>query len=189
MSPYFALTTPLEGTATRSRATRWSSTLRGGSCSNYSPSIRIACARHVHGTCTACALHVHVHVHGMCMCMACACAWHVHGMCTACVRRVHCMYTAWARHGHGMGTAWASSSSSLRLAQVPTIQIFDGAGINRLANLDCQPAQFKQARAVRGMWPGTHAWYNTRGTRTARARHAHGTRTARARHDVCLPIC
>jgi hypothetical protein len=27
---------------------------------------------------------------------------------------------------------------------VPTIQIFDGAGIHRLANLDCQPAQFKQ---------------------------------------------
>jgi len=32
----------------------------------------------------------------------------------------------------------------LSVAQVPTIQIFDGAGINRLANLDCQPAQFKQ---------------------------------------------
>ena len=27
---------------------------------------------------------------------------------------------------------------------MPTIQIFDGAGIHRLANLDCQPAQFKQ---------------------------------------------
>ena len=116
-------------------------------------------ARHVHGMCMcmacACACARHVHVHGMCMCMACA--WHVYGVCTAC-----------ALHVHGMGTAWASSSSSLRLAQVPTIQIFDGAGINRLANLDCQPAQFKQARAVRGMWPGTHAWYNTRGTRTAR---------------------
>jgi hypothetical protein len=32
----------------------------------------------------------------------------------------------------------------LSVDQVPTIQIFDGAGINRLANLDCQPAQFKQ---------------------------------------------
>jgi len=32
----------------------------------------------------------------------------------------------------------------LAVDQVPTIQIFDGAGIHRLANLDCQPAQFKQ---------------------------------------------
>ena len=32
----------------------------------------------------------------------------------------------------------------LSVDQVPTIQIFDGAGIHRLANLDCQPAQFKQ---------------------------------------------
>lgn len=32
----------------------------------------------------------------------------------------------------------------LSVDQVPTIQIFDGSGIDRVANLDCQPAQFKQ---------------------------------------------
>ena len=33
---------------------------------------------------------------------------------------------------------------ALSVTQVPTIQIFDGAGMNRLASLDCQPAQFKE---------------------------------------------
>ena len=51
--------------------------------------------------------------------------------------------------GMGMGTGMrlGTARAPLPAVQVPTIQIFDGAGITRLANLDCQPAQFKQVRA------------------------------------------
>ena len=30
------------------------------------------------------------------------------------------------------------------VTQVPTVQMFHGAGVNRLANLSCQPTQFKE---------------------------------------------
>ena len=109
-----------------------------------------------HGMCMACACSRHVHGMGK------AWAWHVYGMCTACVR-----------HVYGMCTGQAPRS----VLQVPTIQIFDGSGIDRVANLDCQPAQFKQARA-------RHVARHTRGT--ARGSQ-HAWHAWRAHLSTCLP--
>ena len=103
------------------------------------------------------------------MCMACACARHVHGMGKAWAWHVYGMCTACVRHVYGMCTGQAPRS----VLQVPTIQIFDGSGIDRVANLDCQPAQFKQARA-------RHVARHTRGTARGSQHAGHGTRlTAR----------